>query len=188
MSCAELAEARYDVRFLVEGALVELQPAFIGGAAKDCKTLIGLDLAFALATATPFLRELNVPEAARVGYMTARVACLLSRTTVAEFAAAHGFALGDVGGLVFCDTLPQLANLEDVDALRAFVTDNELLVVVLDPLYLCMPGDDAGNILKQGKVLRHVNRVCIGAGCMPVLIHHLRKRPAICTSRRNCPT
>jgi hypothetical protein len=172
---SELAKADYDVRFLIQDSLVDLQPCIVGGPAKTCKTLLATDAAVSLATATPFLGELIVHEAARVGYMSGEGGLSVLQDYARRVAEGRGWRLGDIGGLVFCDTLPQLSDLEHVKALEKFLTDWELSVAFLDPLYLCMPGDDAHNLMKTGKVLRYVNQVCLRAGCTPILLHHLKK-------------
>jgi hypothetical protein len=49
-------------------------------------------------------------------------------------------------------------------------------VVVVDPAYLCLPGDvNAANLFDVGRVLRNVNEICTLAGSTLVLAHHLKK-------------
>lgn len=177
VTCQELAQAEYNVNFLIDDTLVEMQPAIIGAAPKSCKTLLAIDAAISLATATPFLGSLEVKQAARVAYFSGEGGLSVLQEYAHRIAEGRGWHLADVPGLVFCDSLPQLADLRHIDAFESFLKDWEIGVAFLDPLYLCMPGDDAGNLLKQGKVLRLVNQVCVRNGCTPVLIHHTKRNP-----------
>ena len=177
VDCRELATASYSVRFLIAETLCEGQPLFIGAAAKSCKTLIAIDAAVSLATATPLfgVEYLSVDQPVRVGYFSGEGGLAVVQEYATRVANGRGIQLADVPGLVFCDVLPQLEDAQDIAALEAFLIDNELRVIVLDPIYLCMPGDDAGNLMKQGKVLRRINQVCLRNACTPILIHHTKK-------------
>jgi len=175
VTCRELASAKYDVRFIIDNTLVELQPCLFGGPSKGCKTLTAIDAAVSIATATPFLGMAEVPAAARVGFMSGEGGLPVLQDYGRRVTAGRGWRLEDVDGLVFCDTLPQLNDASDVRALAEFVTAWELAVIFLDPAYLAMPGDDAGNLMKMGMILRQVNRVCLDLGCTPVILHHLKK-------------
>ncbi len=175
VTCEALAQASYDLTYLIADTLVELQPAMIGAAPKSCKTLIAIDAVISAATATPFLGSLPVPEALRCGYFSGEGGLSVLQDYARRIAYGRGWRLEDISGLVFCDNLPQLADLRHIDAFERFLQEWQLRLVVLDPLYLCMPGDDANNLMKQGKVLRYVNQVCLRNGCTPILVHHTRK-------------
>ena len=177
VTCQELAQAEYDITFLVDHSIVEQSPMIVGAAPKCCKTLIALDAVVSLATATPFLGILDVPEACRVGFLSGEGGLPVLQEYAFRIANGREIDLADIGGVVFCDTLPQLGNLRHIDTLERFLRDWELRVVILDPLYLCMPGDDANNILKQGKILRYLNEVCLRNGVTPILIHHTKRNP-----------
>jgi len=40
---------------------------------------------------------------------------------------------------------------------------------------MCIDGDDAGNIFKQGAMLRGISEVCRDNGCTLILCHHSKK-------------
>jgi len=178
VTCEELSAGDYSVNFLIERTLVADQPALIGAAPKTLKTIVAIDAAVSLATATPFLGALDVPEAVRVGFFSGEGGLSVIQDYARRVVEGRGWNLPDVAGLVFCDTLPQLTSLSHLDALQKFLMDWELRVVFLDPLYLAMPGDEPNNLMKQGKVLRYVNHVCLGCGVTPLLIHHTKRNPA----------
>ena len=175
VSCRELANGQYDVEFLIEDTLVEGQPCMIGAAPKSLKTIIAIDAAISLATATPFLGMLEVRQARTVGFMSGEGGLAILQDYASRVAVGRGMELADVGKLYFCNDLPQLADLRHLDALEEFILDHEIEIVIIDPLYLCMPADDAGNILRQGKILRNVNRVCLKHGVTPLMVHHTKK-------------
>jgi len=66
----ELARADYSVTWLIDGHLAADQPAFIGGPAKTCKTLIAIDAALSLVTGANFLGKFQVHEAQTVAYLS----------------------------------------------------------------------------------------------------------------------
>lgn len=136
---------------------------------------MAIDSAVSLATATPFLGVLQVHEAARVGYLSGEGGASTLQDYARRVCQGRGIELSEVEGLVFCDRLPQLSDLRHLDALARFMRDWELRIVMLDPLYLCWPDTDSGNVMKQGKVLRYVNQVCLDNGCTPILIHHTKR-------------
>ena len=135
---------------MIDETLVASQPAFLAGVSKVCKTLLGIDAAISLATGLPFLGVREVPTAVRVAYFSGEGGLSVLQEYGTRIAAAKGIALEDVGGLLWCDRLPQLGSLAQLDALREFLTDNEIGAVFLDPVYLCFPGDDNNNLIKQG--------------------------------------
>lgn len=177
VTCRELAAAEYTLTFLVDHSIVEASPLLIGAAPKCCKTLLALDAAVSLATATPFLGVLAVPEACRTGLLSGEGGLPVLQEYARRIADGRGLDLADIDGLIFCDTLPQLGDLRHLDALERFLMDWELRVVILDPLYLCMPGDNANNLLQQGKILGYLNQLCLKNGATPILIHHTKRNP-----------
>ena len=55
------------------------------------------------------------------------------------------------------------------------MTDDEIDVLVVDPVYLCMPADDVNNIMAQGARLRRINDTCQEVGVTVLLAHHTKK-------------
>ncbi len=177
LTAAELDSAEFNVSFLIDDALADGHPAILGAAPKCCKTLLALDAAISIATATPFLGVLPVQSARRSAYFSGEGGLSLLQEYARRIAIGRGWTLRDVTGLFFIGELPQLAEERHVDALARFIDDYELGFVVIDPLYLAMPGDGAENIMRQGKVLRRVNDVCTRRGCTPLLLHHTKRNP-----------
>jgi len=177
VTCQELAANDYAPRFLIDHTLVADQPLLIGAAPKSLKTIISIDAAVSLATGCPFLGHppLQVDRRRRVGYFSGEGGLSTLQDYARRVAESKGYSLADVHGLVFCNQLPQLSEPKHLGALEQFIAHWRLEVVFLDPAYLCMPGDDANNMMKQGAVLRGLNELCIRVGCTPAMIHHTKR-------------
>ena len=175
LSCAELDVGDYEIEYLIDRTLVSGQPCIIAGGKKSLKTSIILDMGISLAMGGFFLGRLKVNRACKVGIMTGESGLATIQETCRRICRAAGFNLGDIGGLVFSDDLPKFGSVEHEDALRRFIMDDELEVVVIDPAYLCLPGADAGNLFVQGDLLRGMTKVCSDTGCTMILAHHTRK-------------
>ena len=42
----------------------------------------------------------------------------------------------------------------------------------IDPAYLCLGGENHGDVFEQGKLLRAINKACVDAGAQLLLVHH----------------
>jgi hypothetical protein len=175
LTCAELDRNTYDLEYLVEGVLVARQPCIIAGGKKCLKTSILIDLGVSLAMGGHFLGYAAVNRACRVGIMTGESGLATIQETARRIAHKAGYLLGNIGGLIFSEDLPQFGSREHEDAFRRFIVGNELEVVCVDPAYLSMPGGDAGNLFTQGELLRGMTKVCVDTGCTLILAHHTRK-------------
>jgi replicative DNA helicase len=75
--------------------------------------------------------------------------------------------------------LPQLGRITHVRRLAACLRDEQIRVLVLDPLYLSLlDGSNkvsASNLFEIGPHLRQIGRVCLDAGTTPLLVHHSTK-------------
>jgi len=175
LTCADLDQGAYDLEYLIDGALVAGQPCGLAGGKKSMKTSLLIDLGISLAMGGCFLGKLRVNRACRVGIMTGESGLATIQETARRICRAAGYRLGDIGGLVFSDQLPRFGSLDHQDAVRRFISDDELEVLAIDPAYLCMPGADANNYFIQGELLRSMGDVCADAGCMMMLAVHNKK-------------
>ena len=175
VSCAELDAATYDLEYLIDGALVAGQPCIVAGGKKCLKTSLLIDLGISLAVGGCFLGKLKASRACRVGIMTGESGLATIQETARRIAYAAGHNLADIGGLVFSEDLPQFGSIAHDDALRQFITNDELEVLAVDPAYLCLPDVDHANLFSVGEKLRGVSRVCQETGALLLLAHHTRK-------------
>jgi len=176
MTCPELDSAKLSIEYLVRRAVVAGQPGIIAGPKKSLKTSIVIDLALSLATGTRFLGELDAWRSVNVGIMSGESGMATIQETARRIAVAKGYSLADVDGLIVSDSLPQLESQCDLDALGQFIRDRALEVLILDPTYLMMSGEDAGNLFKQGSLLRPLTDLGQKLACSILLVHHTRKQ------------
>ncbi len=82
-------------------------------------------------------------------------------------------------GIIFCETVPRFGDPVNMEAFRRFLDADGIEVVIIDPVYLCLPCDiNPANLFDIGRLLRSVSDVCREAGATPVLVHHLKKTVA----------
>lgn len=176
----ELAATTYNLSYLIDGVLVRGQPGVIAGPKKTLKTNISIDLALSLGSADRFLERFIVAEAVRVGVMSGESGAATIQETARRIAWSKSWTLENFTNVVWSFDVPQLGQLEHIEALRAFILDHELEVLILDPTYLMMMGlgQDAGNLFIVGSFLKSVGELAQQTGCTPILCHHLRKNVA----------
>jgi hypothetical protein len=178
---AVFAGTDYRPEWLVRGVLVARQPAVIGGPQKTLKTTLAVDLALALASGTPWLGKFPCPARKRVAVLSGESGAFTLQETARRVCAAKGIALGDLGDMLLWQfTLPQLANLSQLDALGAGLAKNRIDVVLVDPLYLALLAGAEGavraeNLYEVGPLLLRVAVACLSAEATPILLHHTRK-------------
>jgi len=174
-TCAELVQAKFETRYLVDRILVAGQPCILAGPKKSLKTSLLLDLGLALARGGYFLGHYPVPLPVRVGLMTGESGLGTIQETILRIARACDFDASTVDGLVITESVPRFGEPEHDAALHQFITGNELSVVVVDPAYMAIGGEDAGNLMVMGNILGRVNAICSASGCTLILAHHSRK-------------
>lgn len=175
MTCRELLDHVDQTEFLVPGVMVAGQPMIVAGAKKTLKTSILIDLAISLATGGCFLGSLRAHRAARVLVVSGESGASTLRETALRVADAARVDLAAVERLIWCDSLPRLAEPEQLAALARLIRADQIEVAILDPAYLMLPGDDAGNVFSQGALLGRLGHAVAEAGAMLVLAHHTRK-------------
>ena len=148
------------------------QPLILAGGKKNLKTNILLDAAISLASGSPFLGKLKVNRAARVAVMTGESGLATIQETCRRICRAKEKELRDISGLIISPDIPRAELVDHLDALEEFIRGDEIEILAIDPAYMCMPGDDAGNLFKQGTMLRELTAVCTKAGASLILAPH----------------
>ena len=176
ITSAELAEMDLSLEYFIDHVLVSGQPLIVAGPQKSMKTSMAVDLAISLATGGMFFGYFKVNRPVRVAIMSGESGLAVLRETASRICEAAGISLeGDCSRLSWCDRLPVFRESRHHDALKDFVKQSTSELVIIDPAYLCMDGEDAGNLFKQGEELRAINTVLSDAGAQLVLCHHTRK-------------
>jgi hypothetical protein len=175
---AEFDRNDYRLEWLVRGVLVRGQPAVLGGGKKSLKTSLGVDLAISLGTGTPFLDHFPVRRA-RVAMISGESGEAVLQETARRVCRAKGVSM-DAVEACWGFRLPQLGNLEHLDALAQAVQENRVDVLLIDPLYLCLlsglEGVQASNLYQMGPLLLNAAQTFLPLGCTPVLFHHFKLR------------
>lgn len=180
LTSRELAHNEYRIEYLIENLLVRGQPAVIAGPKKSLKTTIAIDLALSLGQAGLFLGRFNVPAAVRVGVMSGESGAATIQETARRIGWAKHWSLESFENVIWSFDVPQLNLAKDMTALKAFILEDELDVLILDPTYLMMLslGQDASNLFVVGSYLKAIGDLAQETGCTPILCHHLKKSVA----------
>src|SRR4051794_11455294 len=134
---AAFAASRYHLEWLVEGLLVKGQPVVLGGPPKCLKTSIALDLAVSLAFRIPFLGRFTTGSPERVLVLSGESGEATLQETACRVARAKGVALGG-SDLLWNFELPRLGDADSVAEAAAYVREERVGVVIIDPVYLCL--------------------------------------------------
>ena len=111
MDSAEFLAGDYRQEFLIPRVLVRKQPAVFGGPSKTLKTLIALDAAISMATATPFLGKWPVMKRARVGFASGESGEFTLKETCLRILKAKGIDPKELSGWLKWEfTLPTLTD------------------------------------------------------------------------------
>lgn len=157
--------------YLVAGLLPAGQPVVLAGPAKSGKTQLAVELGAALATGRPVLGH-EVPRPVRVALWSGES----GPTTLAGYLRL----VGSPAGLSVYPRLPESPH-ELAGELVARPAD----VVILDPVYQLIDGDQPSNLFSMGSQYARWGRVCADLGATPVYVHHTveslkpRGRPAL---------
>jgi replicative DNA helicase len=170
------ATAEYPRDWLIQGVLMSGQPGVLGGPPKTLKTSLAVDMAISLGTGTPFLGHFPVPAARRVAVISGESGEAALQNMARRVARARMVSLDSECDVLWSSRLPRLGSIRDRKALRKSLREEEVEVVFLDPLYLCLVdgarGLSAANLYDVGPLLRRAGEACLAAGATPVFLHH----------------
>jgi hypothetical protein len=173
----ELATSVYEIEYLIDRFLVARQPCIFAGPKKALKTTLLVTMAVALARGVQFLGRFEVAQARRVLVMSGESGVSVLQETARRVCHWHNCDLANLDNLIWSTDLPQIANLDHLDALAYMLRENEIEVIVIDPAYLCLSTEasDAANLFAMGTLLGNLSRICQEQGATLVLAHHTRK-------------
>ncbi len=174
---AELASSNYENRFMIERVLVEKQPLVLVAKSKVGKTTLAVASAVSVATGKPFLgyEQFTVLEAQPTLVMSGESGLATLKETGHRIAKSYGLSLGELDNLFWSEQLPQFDSRALLGELNAYISELGIKLLIVDPVYLAMPGADAHNVIVMGRLLRNIGEICQEAGVTLVLVHHLKK-------------
>jgi hypothetical protein len=170
----ELATATHEIEYIVDGIYAANQPMIIGGGKKNLKTNSLLDLGVSMTTGSSFLGKFAVNRRVRVLIMTGESGEATVAETCQRIARAKQVDLND--DLIISHDLPRVEEPLHQQALKKLLRAERPEVIILDPAYLVMSGDDAASLFKTGGVLRAVTELCKSEGASLILAHHTKKK------------
>jgi len=176
ISLSDLGEKDIQLDFLVDGILAAGQSGIIAGASKTLKTSLAVDLSMSLAFGLDFLGAYPVTKPRRVLMFTIESGEYMIKDTCLRVAKAKSISKAEWADQIHfhCDWAPTAGNSEHIDILRLMIRDTEADVVILDPTYLMIDGDNMANIQKQGTELRNLADAVLTEGATPLLVDHIK--------------
>jgi len=195
----ELSLVSYD-RFLAQPAQAELWTVegvwsydahgLIAGEPKTYKSLVATDLAVSVASGTPFLGRFEVPETGPVIIIQEENTVGMMKDRLEKIAVSRGIG-GDIHKVTSksitmskADSLPihlmnnkglNLLDEDHVSWLEEQIRYVEPKLVVLDPLYLMIPGVDESSQVGVTPVLRDLLMLKQQYGVGILIVHHYNK-------------
>jgi hypothetical protein len=175
----ELLDGDFTLDYLVNGVLVNGQPAIIAAPSKSMKTTLSLDLAISLAAGGMggrFINQFRVEAPHRVGVMTGESGLATVQETIRRICAAKLIDPLDLRERLFVtDEIPMLHQLPDLNGVEMLLAKLEIDVLICDPVYQMIDGSEAGNLFRMGQQLKPMADICRGMNCTPILIHHTKR-------------
>lgn len=161
-------------RWLIEGLWSAEAVGIVGGEPKCCKSFLALDMAVAVASATPCLRRFPVARAGRVLLFAAEDAHAVVRQRLDGICACCGLNLADLDLQVITAPTIRLDIETDRDRLEETVRALRPTMLILDPFVRLHKIDenvsaDVAPLLDYLRTLQRRYQTAV------VLVHHARK-------------
>jgi hypothetical protein len=187
LSAADLAAGDFAIDYHVGGVLARNQPCIVAAPQKTLKTTICLDLGLSIASGLKFLgrwpaakgRVLMLSGESGIGTLQKNARAICKSKDVFLSTLQEYFMLSA--------WIPRFTASEDLLNLRSIIAKYLPEVLIVDPAYLCLPGDDAGNLFSMGEALRGISQLCQELKVTLVLVHHMRKPPREKFEQANLP-
>ena len=173
----ELSQPIAPPEWLIKGLVVAGLPLVVAGPMKTLKTSILVDMTVSLGTGTMFLGRFGVPKPRRVALFSGESGRFIIRQNAKEIAENRGLYLENDENIIWGFDLPNLTDDRWLTALEKMIRDTGREVVAIDPLYLAMMSDqlEVSNMFSMGPFLDRFGKMCLEAGCLPMLCHHFKK-------------
>jgi hypothetical protein len=156
--------------YLVDRLLVIGQPGIICAPHKCLKTTLSIDLAISLASGTKFLGYFDVPKRCRVCLMTGESGEKTVSETVERICKAKGIKRSELEEwLAITNSIPKLYEPKSMGRLQDCIELLRPEVLILDPIYKMMKGDNASNLFAMGEQLAVLSEL----GCTVIVNHHV---------------
>lgn len=164
-------------RWLITGLWAEQAVGIVGGEPKCCKSFLALELAVAVASGAPCLRQFSVPQPGRVLLYAAEDAAHVVRQRLEGICAAAGCALADLDVQVITAPTLRLDLPADRAALERTVAALKPRLLILDPFVRLHRIDEnaAAEVAPLLACLRELQRL---HALSVLVVHHAKKSAA----------
>ncbi|MFZ5833468.1 MAG: AAA family ATPase [Planctomycetota bacterium] len=178
ISCAELAAMEFDDKYLIENMLAADTPTIVGAPLKCLKTMLSTEAAVCMATGLPFCGEWEVPEVKNVAFFCGEGGKRTLQDYAFRVTRSKDMRLETIDRLHFFERVPQFGNATHLVALEKIIDHMGFEVAFIDPAYLAITTERESSLFAQGALLRGVAESCLGHGCTPILLHHIKRSVA----------
>jgi AAA domain len=169
-----LAARAEQQHWLVSGLWADEAVGIIGGEPKCCKSFLALDLAVAVATATPCLRRFPVPRPGRVLLYAAEDALHIVRRRLEGICAAAAMSIADLDVQVITAPSLRLDLAADRASLDETVATLKPRLLVLDP-FVRLHRIDENNSGEVAPLLAFLRELQRRHALAVAVVHHAKK-------------
>lgn len=172
----ELLDSDVSHNFIIDGIFAEGMTAVIAGASKGMKTSTAVDMSLSLAFANKFLGRFWIPEPKRVLVFSVESGEASIKETAERVIKAKALDDSVIQDQLHIhgEWIPRSGSKMDRRVLQKMIADYGSQVVILDPTYFIVDGDNQANQSKQGQELREIAAAVLDAGATPVFVDHVK--------------
>jgi hypothetical protein len=175
-SFANLDGRESKVDWLIDDMLVAGQHGGIFGSKKSLKTNASIDLVLSGSIGGRFLGQFQFTRPVRSALLSGESGMPTIQETARRIAISKGRTLREFFDAFIGFELPNIGDAGQLRSLERFVTDHHLGLLIVDPIYLCMPiGDSAGNMFASGPMLKGLSDIGQKTGCTMLVNHHTKR-------------
>lgn len=160
--------------FLIKGCLLEGQSAVIGGGLKTLKTCMSMEAAVSLMSGSPFLSRFP-SEKRRVTFMSGESGERTLQETANRIILAKGIQPDSYTNDDFQITSDLPLFNQPLESLETMLNNMGTQVLIIDPVYLCVDGDKAGNLFNMGAQYTNIGKMCAENDITVILNHHVTR-------------
>ncbi|MEO1529801.1 MAG: AAA family ATPase [Planctomycetota bacterium] len=172
----QLLDAELKHEFLVDKMIVKGMTGGLFGQSKTLKTSISIDFCVSLILGIPFLGEFSVPRTHRVLMFSVESGKVSIKETIRRVLSSKGIDPRTCEDQArFLPTwIPSTSNQADLKLLGRMIREWGVDVVIFDPTYFMIDGENQSNQAKQGQELRSLSQGVIDAGATPIFVDHVK--------------
>ncbi len=177
VTSADLQTGDFQAEYWIDNSIPVGQPLGMFAPQKSLKTTIKADalVSLAIGPGAYFLRRFPVLRQARCLDLNGESGMGSTQEIARRICASKGVALESLDHLLWSENLPRFDKPSHLLELDKTLRGEGIEFASFDCAYLCMSGENAGNVFSQGELLRDISILCREAGTTLMLLHHTKK-------------